>query len=62
MKAPNNAVLGQRPKYYEYARNPGKGYGEYEDLVAKTLILIIKKAKVDSPSMAFLFSYPTSCI
>ena len=51
MKAPTNVAYGQKPKYYEYARNPGKGYGEYEDLVAKTLIPIIKKGKENNKSI-----------
>lgn len=55
MKAPNSAILGKKPKYFEYARNPGKGYGEYEDLVAKTLIPIIKKAKESLKSVVLLF-------
>jgi hypothetical protein len=55
MKAPNNTVVGMKPKYFEYARNPGKGYGEYEDLVAKTLIPIIKKGKENNKSIVLLF-------
>jgi superfamily I DNA/RNA helicase len=55
MKAPSNAVVGMKPKYFEYARNPGKGYGEYEDLVARTLIPIIKKGKENNKSIVLLF-------
>ena len=55
MYAPESAMEGIKPKYYEYARNPGKGIGEYEELVAKTLLPIIKRAKGTGKSMVLLF-------
>ena len=55
MKAPDSAPEGYRPKYYEYAKNPGKGYGEYEELVATTLLPIIKDAKKAGKSIVLIF-------
>lgn len=55
MKPPSSAIYGMKPHYFEYARNPGKGHGEYEDLVARTLIPIIKKGKENNKSIVLLF-------
>uniref|UniRef100_A0A6C0D6X0 DNA 3'-5' helicase n=1 Tax=viral metagenome TaxID=1070528 RepID=A0A6C0D6X0_9ZZZZ len=55
MYAPESAMEGIKPKYYEYARNPGKGIGEYEDLVAQTLLPVITRAKETGKSMVLLF-------
>jgi hypothetical protein len=55
MHAPDEAPEGHRPKYYEYAKNPGKGYGEYEELVALTLLPILKEAKEKGKSIVLIF-------
>ena len=55
MIAPESAMEGIKPKYFEYAKNPGMGYGEYEDLVAKTLIPLIIDTKKNSKSVVLLF-------
>jgi len=55
MRAPKDAQEGYKPKYYEYAKNPGKGYGEYEELVALTLLPILKDAKTKSKSIVLIF-------
>jgi hypothetical protein len=55
MRAPDEAPLGHRPKYYEYAKNPGKGYGEYEELVALALLPILKGAKDKGKSVVLIF-------
>ena len=55
MRAPEKAPQGHKPKYYEYAKNPGKGYGEYEELVALTLLPILKDAKQNSKSVVLIF-------
>ena len=55
MHAPDNANLGNKPKYYEYAKNPGKGIGEYEELVAQTLLPILKEAKKNGKSVVLIF-------
>lgn len=44
-----------RPCYYEYARSPGGGIGEYEILVANTLVSIIQNAKAAGKSVALIF-------
>jgi hypothetical protein len=46
---------GLMPKYYEYAINPGKGLGEYEKLVAETIMPIILRAKTESKSAVLIF-------
>lgn len=48
-------VQGSKPKYYEYAKNPGKGLGEYEELVVTTLYPVLKAAKEDGKSVALIF-------
>lgn len=55
MHAPDFANEGTKPKYFEYAKNPGRGYGEYEELVALTLLSIIKEAKKNSKSVVLIF-------
>lgn len=55
MIAAETAMRGIKPKYFEYAKNPGMGYGEYDDLVAKTLIPLIIDAKKNSKSVVLLF-------
>jgi superfamily I DNA/RNA helicase len=42
------APEGKKPCYYEFAINPGKGIGEYEELVAETLYPILVKAKKEA--------------
>lgn len=44
-----------RPRYYEYARNPSGGIGEYESLVADTLAPLIRDAKRTGKSVALIF-------
>ena len=55
MCAPETAEEGVKPQYYEYAKNPGKGPGEYEYLVVKTLMPVIKKAKQEGKSVVLIF-------
>jgi hypothetical protein len=49
------APEGKKPCYYEFAINPGKGIGEYEELVAETLYPILVKAKKEAKSIALIF-------
>lgn len=49
------APEGVKPAYYEFAINPGKGVGEYEELVADTLLPIIMSAKAAAKSVALIF-------
>jgi hypothetical protein len=46
---------GLKPEYFEFAVNPGKGYGEYEELVVETLVPIIKQAKKEKKSLVLIF-------
>jgi superfamily I DNA/RNA helicase len=55
MRAPDFAKEGCKPKYYEYAKNPGKGFGEYEENVALTLLPILKDAKKNGKSVVLIF-------
>ena len=55
MSAPASKAYGPKPQYYEYAKNPGKGLGEYEDLVVTTILPLIVKAKHTSKSFALIF-------
>jgi hypothetical protein len=55
MSAPKTKAYGPKPQYYEYAKNPGKGLGEFEDLVVTTIIPLIVKAKETSKSVALIF-------
>jgi hypothetical protein len=55
MSAPHEAPEGYKPKYYEYAKNPGKGYGEYEELVALALLPMLKEAKSKGKSVVLIF-------
>jgi hypothetical protein len=55
MSAPNNAIVGYKPRYFEYAKSPGKGVGEYEELVALTLLPILKEAKKNRKSVVLIF-------
>ena len=55
MNAPENGNEGIKPKYFEYAISPGRGYGEYEDMVANTILPVIIKAKKESKSVVFIF-------
>lgn len=53
---PSEAAMdGKKPEYFEFAVNPGKGYGEYEELVVETLLPIIKDAKQKKKSVALIF-------
>jgi hypothetical protein len=51
----DGAIDGIKPEYYEYAVNPGKGYGEYEELVVRTLLPIITTAKQEENSFVLIF-------
>ena len=55
MVPPSSVNIGQKPKYYEYAISPGKGIGEYEELVADTLLPIIRRAKKNKKSIVLIF-------
>ena len=55
MVAPASAPVGSKPKYYEFAVSPGKGMGEYEELVAETLLPVIKRAKKNNKSIVLIF-------
>lgn len=55
MSAPSTKAYGIKPQYYEYAKNPGKGLGEYEDLVVNSLLPLIIKAKHTCKSVALIF-------
>ena len=55
MTAPKNAAIGYKPRYFEYAKSPGKGIGEYEELVALTLLPILKEAKKNRKSVVLIF-------
>jgi len=55
MIAPLKADEGMKPQYYEFAINPGKGMGEYEELVAKTIFPTLLRAKQESKSVALIF-------
>ena len=55
MTAPVTKAYGPKPQYYEYAKNPSKGLGEYEDLVVNALLPLIVKAKDTSKSVALIF-------
>jgi len=55
------AVEGPKPKYYEFAINPGKGIGEYEELVAQALLPILLRAKAESKSAVLIFPI-TKCM
>ncbi len=55
MRPCNTASVGQNIKYYEYAKCPGKGTGEYEELVATTLLPILTDAKKHGKSVCLIF-------
>ena len=55
MSAPVGAGKGSKPKYFEYAKNPGKGLGEYEELVVTTLLPVITDAKKAGKSVVLIF-------
>lgn len=55
MFAPASKAYGMKPQYYEYAKNPGKGLGEYEDSVVDTILPLIVKAKNSGKSVALIF-------
>jgi hypothetical protein len=50
-----NAAEGKKPTYYEFAINPGKGIGEYEELVANTLFPMLVRAKAERKSIVLIF-------
>jgi hypothetical protein len=55
MVAGPNALQGKKPSYYEFAINPGKGVGEYEELVVDTLYPILVAAKIEKKSVVLIF-------
>lgn len=55
MSAPLSASEGSKPEYFEFAVNPGNGFGEYEECVVKSLVPIIMDAKKESKSLALIF-------
>jgi len=50
-----NAEQGMKPKYFEFAINPGSGTGEYEELVALELLKLIEHAKANHLSIVLIF-------
>ena len=50
-----DAEEGIKPKYFEFATNPGAGTGEYEELVARELLGLIERAKAESKSIVLIF-------
>jgi len=55
MYLPANGLQGNKPEYFEYALNPGKGLGEYEMNIVDTLLPIILEAKTMSKSVVLIF-------
>jgi hypothetical protein len=55
MFAPASKAYGMKPQYYEYAKNPAKGVGEYEDSVVDIILPLIVKAKNSGKSVALIF-------
>jgi hypothetical protein len=55
MIAPTGCPLGIKPKYFEFAVNPGKGMGEYEEKVANEVIHLISRAKNTGKSLVLIF-------
>ena len=55
MNAGPIAPQGNKPKYYEYAINPGKGLGEYEGMVVQILLPLILDAKANKKSIVLIF-------
>lgn len=55
MFAPKGKAYGMKPQFYEYAKTPGKGLGEFEDLVVDTILPLIKRAKDSGKSVALIF-------
>jgi hypothetical protein len=55
MKPSLTTKRGLKPRYYEYAVNPTPGIGEYEELVAKTILPIIYRGKKENQSVVLLF-------
>jgi hypothetical protein len=55
MRPFSGSQIGYNIKYYEYAKCPGKGTGEYEELVATTLLPILTDAKKNSKSVCLIF-------
>ena len=55
MVAPDKCLAGIKPHYYEFAVNPGKGLGEYEEKVANELIQLIVRAKQTHKSLVLIF-------
>jgi UvrD-like helicase C-terminal domain len=55
MRPAPGAAEGAKPCYYEFAVNPTKGMGEYEELVAQTVFPILERAKRESKSVALVF-------
>jgi superfamily I DNA/RNA helicase len=55
MSPEKRKAYGMKPQIYEYAKNPSKGTGEFEDLVVETILPLIKKAKDSQKSVALIF-------
>jgi hypothetical protein len=55
MRPFSKSPVGQNIKYYEYAKCPGQGTGEYEELVATTLLPILTDAKKNRKSVCLIF-------
>jgi hypothetical protein len=55
MNPSSRAEEGMKPKYFEYANNPGKGLGEYEGMVAEVLLPLILNAKSTGKSVVLIF-------
>lgn len=55
MYPPTGLEPGQKPKYYEFAKNPELGAGDYEDNVSEELYRLLRKAKGEGKSVCVIF-------
>ena len=55
MNAPDGVKEGIKPDYFEFAKNPEAGKGDYEDSVSDTLYGILKSAKNKGHSVCIIF-------
>lgn len=55
MKAPETKEKGVKPRYYEFAKNPEAGGGDYEDNVANELYNILLESKKLKKSVCLVF-------
>ena len=55
MSAPQGVAQGKKPVYYEFAKNPEKGCGDYETHVADQLYPLLRNAKELKKSVCLIF-------